>query len=246
VFRGNRRTCLIHVMPTEQMSRRQASGTNGEALRARWRRWMPRIHAEIRDLVISRHIFSTVADMVNKNESSRKHFDYHSWSIRNYAFCLSVSIRRLMDNDPRSVSLARLLDELSRNAQVVTRESHRCLWPARMRAAADPTFDGIAGVGEGHLPPGVPRHDLAQLGKAHRRTRMLVNKQLAHLDQRNLQRKPPSIAEMQDVVSLFEETFRKYGLLLKAWDPQYLPTWQYDWTSVFEVRWKADNRWLAH
>lgn len=223
-----------------------ARASSGQALRARWRRWLPRIHREIQDLVISRHIFTTVGVIVRANEAAGRPSDYHRWSVRNYGFGLAVSIRRLLDKDGRSISMARLLDELSVNAMVVTRESHRHLWSKRVRAAADSTFDRIAGVEADHLPPSVPRRDLAKLWKAHKRIRVLVNKELAHLDQRNLKRRNPSIAEMQEVVSLFEETIRKYALLLKAWDPRYLPTWQYDWTSIFEVPWKTNNRWLAH
>jgi hypothetical protein len=244
----------------------------GAICRARWRRWVSRLEDELQSLLISRQTFTRVADIVHSNPRIQTPYHFHVWLVHNYVFALSVRIRKLMDPGKRkrirklmdpgkrkgkeSVSLLRLLKEIEDSPGAITRRSFLRQSRGEIRRAMGKEFDHIAGSGEPSLPAWVPREDRERVEQAHRRIRRWVNKRFAHLDQRNLSLRPPTLDEMNDVVDLLAHTFLKYRLLLKRGsyrlDParikhpvrrydlsSILPVLQDDWTSVLEHPWIA-------
>jgi len=210
-----------------------------KTLRRKWRRWVKRIERDVLDLIIARHIYEEIGTVVRANPDIQRPSDVHSWIARNYGIATVVGIRRLTDTRSDSVSLARLLSDIASNAAAVTRESHVSHYPAHLRRAGEHWFDKFAGPGNDTLPTSVPQRRLRQLKAAERRIRQLVNKQIAHLDQKNVRRKPILFEEIHDVVTLIERTVIDYNVLLNAASPQptLLPTWQYDWMRVFYQPW---------
>lgn len=210
-----------------------------KSLRQKWRRWLKRIERDVLDLVIAQHIYEGIGTIVLSNPAIQQPSDVHSWMSRNYGIATVIGIRRLTDTDPRSVSLARLLLDLAANPNAVTRESHVCRYRLDLRGAGEHWFDEFAGKGENTLPPKVPSRHLRQLTEAERRIRQLVNKRIAHLDQRNVRRKPVQFQEIHDVIRVIERTVIEYKLLLEGASPQpsLLPTWLYDWWEVFYQPW---------
>ncbi len=91
----------------------------------------------------------------------------------------------------------------------------------------------------GSHPPSIPtrlgHHTVSLVDRVHR----LVNKQIAHLDQKNVKRKRITFQQIHDVISLLDRTVVEYNLLLNGASPQpsVLPTWDYDWMRVFYQRW---------
>ena len=90
-----------------------------------------------------------------------------------------------------------------------------------------------------HSPPRFLLRHLRELRDAARRVRQLVNKRIAHLDQKNVRRKPVTFQDIHDVIGLLDRTVVEYKLLLNAVSPQpsILPTWNYDWWEVFYDPW---------
>ena len=198
-----------------------------KVMRARWRRWLKRVEADVIDLLIAKHIYKGVGKIVLANPVIQRPGDVHSWISRNYGTAAVIGIRRLTDIDTRSVSLARLLSDISSNAQAVTRESHVHRYnQAGLRDAGSLWFDKFAGKGTKTLPPLVPSGHLRQLQAAERRIRQLVNKQIAHLDQKNVRRKPIVFREIHDVSDMIDGMVVNYNLLLFGSSPQpsLLPT----------------------
>jgi hypothetical protein len=226
--------------------------------RTKWRRWIARLEDEFHSLLMARATFDTVHGIVRSNPRIQTPYHFHVWLVHNYVFAVSVRIRRLMDLGTRkgqeSVSLLRLLKEIENSSSAMTRRSFLWRCHGEIRAAMGEEFDRIAGSGRASLPSAVPRRDRERLERAHRRIRRWVDKRFAHLDQRNLSLKPPTMDEMNRVVDLLAQTFLKYRLLLRSsscildpgrvHDPvrwydrkSLLPPWQEDWTSVFEQAW---------
>lgn len=224
---------VFYEMAAQTLRSKQAA-----SIRARWRRWMSRIHIELADLVISNHIFIEVRDIVRANKHIQSPYDFHRWLVNNYAVATGIGIRRLMDPRKDVVSLYRLLKDIGDSSGVVTRKSHVSFYSQDTRHLGHRFFDSIAGRGQMCLPSHIPIADLKRLKLAHKRIRTLVNKKFAHLDAKNLQLKPPTVDEAHDVVSLFEKTFHKYETLLTGNSPiTLLPAWQYDWKTVFVHPW---------
>jgi hypothetical protein len=143
-----------------------------------------------------------------------------------------------MDQRADSISLYRLLDEIRRYAEVVSRRSYVAMFPAYLRESAHRQFDAEAGVGKPYLSSSKVGSDLRALLRAHYRIRVIVNKRFAHLDQRNLRRRPPKMEDIEAVARLFERVLLRYQVLLTAkGQTGLLPVWQYDWTSVFREPW---------
>jgi hypothetical protein len=195
--------------------------------------------------VICRHFFNTVGQIVDAHERIREPFDFHWWIIYNYIVTTSVSIRRLMDPRLDTISLYRLLKEIEANPGEITRRSFVSRYPAFIRQSAHRTFDKLAGSRSMSFPPLCARLDRQRLYREHRRIRTWVNKNFAHLDQKNMRldqknmrRKPPTLDELHSAVALFEEVFLKYRLLLTGIDSNtLLPIWQHDWTTVSREPW---------
>jgi len=211
-------------------------------LRRKWRRWLTRIEDELTRLVISREIFTGVRDIVLPNPKIQNPSDFHDWLIHNYFATTSVAIRRLTDEDSRSVSLTRFLKDLEKHSAAVTRLSHVCRYPAWIKEAGNTCFDHLAGRGRQSLDPAIPHGDLEQIRDAEKRIRRFVNKRIAHLDKRNRRFRPQQFNELDSVIGVLERMFLKYKLLLTARDATTLvPTWTYEWRSIFREPWIRDS-----
>ena len=210
-----------------------------KVMRQKWRRWLKRIERDVFDLLIARHIYEGIGAIVLDNRDIQRPGDVHSWMSRNYGTATAIGIRRQADLRSDVTSLARLLKNIADNADAVTRESHVSHYPARLRDAGDAWIDNFAGPARQALPSKIPLRHLRELRDAAGRVRQLVNKRIAHLDQKNVRRKPVTFQDIHDVIGLLDRTVVEYKLLLNAVSPQpsLLPTWNYDWWEVFYDPW---------
>lgn len=218
------------------------SNQKNAQLRRKWKRWLERIEVELTELLISRHIFEGVREIVLDNKSIQSPGDVMNWMAKNYAHTTAIGIRKLMDpsRDPKkpSVSMFRLLEEIKKDHKAMTRKSHVHWYRKGIKHVGEAFFDEVAGAGAASLPSSVAKTDLKKLSQAERRIRVFVNKRVAHLDQKNTRRKAPTFGELRDVLPILEETYRKYKLLLTAHcSNPLLPIWTYDWKEVFYRPW---------
>ena len=206
--------------------------------RRRWRRWIKRLEPEVKELVVSMHIFTETRAIVAANREIQTPDEFHDWWSRNYAWAASVRVRQVCDVDPRSVSLVRLLKDIARTPGSITRRCFARPYRAEIQWVAERRFDTIAGKGAVRLPASVPAKDLKQLRQAESRIRVFVNKQVAHLDRMNRRRKLPKYSELHGAITLIERLYVKYERLLLSRGPgKLLPTWLDDWRSVFRKPW---------
>lgn len=209
-------------------------------LRRKWRRWVKRLRPEVQDLVVSRYIYEVLGRIVQANKLVQSPNDFHTWVSRNYAFTAAVGVRRLADltQPRRTISMAILLDDIARHPAAITRTSHVRRYSPDMRDAGEWWFDKFAGKGEKTLSSSIPTEDLRQITSAQQRIRVFVNQRIAHLSKRNTRRLPLKLREVHDTIGLIERTYLRYTILLEASaPPTLLPTWQYDWKSVFYRPW---------
>ena len=153
----------------------------------------------------------------------------------------AAAVRRLTDNRLDSISLVRLLKEISEDPSVVSRRSFVSRYQKSMRSSAHQKFDQLAGN------PGAPflakknvDKDLKELLTVSARLRKFVNKRLAHLDQKNKLRKLPTFNDLHFIMKTLERIGSKYRFLLTASTTQDEPL-PPNWDTIFFEPWKSDS-----
>lgn len=158
-----------------------------------------------------------------------------------YTVTQAVAVRRQLDRDQRSVSLANLLADMAEHADVMTRARHLALWGdgEDWQEPANRNFDRFST--EAALDPAVPSADLAELESVAEIMRRYVNKAVAHLDQDGLD-ELPTYSDLNAAIDLIGELLRKYTSLLEATIIGELePVIQYDWKAPFRHPWLPDE-----
>jgi hypothetical protein len=170
-----------------------------------------------------------------------------------YAQTQAMAVRRQADRHPNAVSLAKLLSEVTEDAEELTPEWWIGLWDipeddeyerAYARGQWNDEFGGQVG---NHLDPAVPAADLKRLHEGSKAVKKHVDKHVAHSeDPGPLPRDPGSAAptatltlnEVHDVVDLIGEVFTRYYSLFEAAGMATLePQIQHDWLAPFREPW---------
>lgn len=213
--------------------------TRNPRLFKKWNRWLDLIYADIQGLLVNQHIFREVQTIVKANPKLQIPSSFYEWMGVSYAASIAVGIRRQLDTDSRSVSLARLLMEMRQRPGIITRRRFRSFYRGHPVAEqfSNRDFDRLAGRGKDHVGIGIFKGDLSRLKQAGRRLRRFVNKRVAHFDQRKF-KNPPTYKEVDQCLEVMETLLKKYVLMLRAEaHMNILPTWQYDWKAIFRVPW---------
>jgi hypothetical protein len=235
-----------------------------EAAFQRWTRWIDSIHKDVTDLVIGRHIFWQVQDIIKANQRIQIPSSFYGWVGMAYAAWGPMGVRRQLDMDDRSISLRRLLTEIVSMPQVLSRGRYISIYSAKLAGGAPApssqsggipksgayaidiaeaediasrSFDQYAGQRNEYIPARETKRDLQELLTQTQMIERFATKKVAHLDE-----KPPTTLptfdELDACVALLERLVLKYELILTASAPQsLLPTWQYDWKAIFYEPW---------
>jgi hypothetical protein len=190
-------------------------------------------------LVVSKRTYEATGEIVRKNSAVQSPGHFHDWLSRNYGLAAASGVRRLTDQRRDSVSLKRLLQEMSTAPQVLNRRSFIALYQPAVRHIGERSFDRITGVrGSAHFPKSIIDKDLMKLDRAVKRIRRFVDTRLAHLDQKNNFRKLPTFNDVSAAVDLIYALSKKYYFVLKAIEKPE-PVIEDNWTDVFKQPWSA-------
>ncbi|MEK6676844.1 MAG: hypothetical protein AABZ47_14465 [Planctomycetota bacterium] len=216
--------------------------TRHATLNRKWRRWIKLLEDELGTLLDSRHIFRGLKAMVLDNEAIQKPRAFHDWVTRNYCIATWIGIRRLMDEDRRSISVIRLLNDIEKNADYLTKESYVRRYPLHSRKAGEQSFDRNAGNRVDRLPVTVPQTDRDDLKKRLHRLERFITKRIAHYDIGSDRRAIPSMATVDSALDRLDKILMKYMLLIKGSAPQTAgaESWTFNWTDIFHVPWISD------
>jgi hypothetical protein len=209
--------------------------------RRQWRAWIQRIHSELDYQNISRRTFEGVGKIVLANPKVQEPSHFHEWLGRNYGLASAAAVRRLTDNRSDSISLVRLLTQISQDPAVLSRKSFVSMYPRSMRELAHHKFNQCTGSQNSlYLPKKIVDTDLKEVRRVSARLRQFVNKRLAHLDQRNNLRKLPTFNDLHSVMKTLERIGSKYRFLLTATETHEDPL-PLNWDAVFLESWKESS-----
>jgi len=212
--------------------------SDSDALFQQWKGWLDTIHIDVRELHVNRHVYRTVIDIVKANPSIQTDDTFYGWMTTNYVAGQVIGIRRQLDNRTDSVSLARLLREVIKNPQVLSRERYLAFYKADFPDEyARRNFNNLAGGGHDHVNPESIASDLSLLKDKAEKIGKYASKKIAHLDEAGYE-ELPTCDDLDNCLDYLEKLLKKYINLFTADSRiRILPTWQYDWTEIFQVPW---------
>jgi hypothetical protein len=120
-------------------------------------KWTAWIEGPIRNDIIGMHhkrqIWRQLGDMLTKNPRvANTPSTLWDWMGETYTTTQAIGIRRQADRDPRTCSLARLIEEMRDDAPRLTRAHFLSLWDQQhdewMMRRAEKAFDALAGAAD--------------------------------------------------------------------------------------------------
>jgi hypothetical protein len=207
-------------------------------IRQQWLRDLDQIEKEIIGLLIDRQTLRAIRDIVNANDRVRRNGTAAEWMFRHYALATVLAIRRQLDRDSRSVSLANLLIAIRDDAWALSREHYLQVCNARsgpLRKVHDRDFDRYAGKGS-HADTRQLEKQLREIDKLAEGVRSMANKVVAHADRRGVA-KPPTYGDLDRCLDRIADLVRTYKLLLTGTETVMEPIDATGWTDVFRYPW---------
>jgi len=184
----------------------------------KWILWINEIRSDTENMLLNMEIHRQYLEIVRLNKEIQSPPDFHEWTMRNYGSYIVMAIRRQLDNDSDVVSLRRLLSEMKRFPQVLSKQWFRSLYKSAtetihipLESFADGDFEENAGNME-HFDPSI----------AHRtKVKTII-----------------TFSEINKFLDEFESIVKKYVLLLTASGySSLIPVPQYDWLTIFTKAW---------
>jgi hypothetical protein len=206
----------------------------------RWTEWLETILEDVQNALIYRKIFAEVRAIIDANPRIQKASSFYEWMAGVYADSGLMAVRRQVDLDERSVSLARLLIDIRKSPQVLSRARFVALYRPEMQGAAEREFDSYVGAGAQHVDPKDVQTDLSALKKRTEDVEHYGTKRIAHLDEKG-PTTVPTMGELEAALDLLRALLRKYMLLIRAVS-YHEPEWVYDWKAIFREPWIPPGR----
>jgi hypothetical protein len=185
---------------------------------------------------MDRHIYKEVLTIARGNPAVMDApGDFFEWMRRLYILSMTITMRRLVDRDRRTVSFVRLMEEIADHPEILSRDRFVRGYPPHLRGREG--FDRFCRPGARHVSRAIINGHKRRLLREQRRLRDYVNKHVAHTDRRPM-RQMPTFEELDAWVDLLEELLTDYVLLLEGKGlTDVLPVWQHDWKAPFRVPW---------
>lgn len=204
-----------------------------------WDEWLEIIYTDIQELVIRRHIFWEVQKIIRANPRIQKSSSFYTWMGSVYAVVASIGIRRQIDKRKDVISFYRLLFEIRRKPEVLSRKRYVSLYrePEIRARGADRHFDRFAGRGKPHVDPRIVEKDITDLTAITSKIKDYANERVAHFGKTG-PKMVPVYKDLDECIDVMEDLLIKYWALFRAETIRaLLPTWQFDWKEIFREPW---------
>jgi hypothetical protein len=210
----------------------------------KWLRWMDVIKREVQDLVMAKRTFHEVQQLIKDNPALHQSNSFYDYLSRTYVSHVIMGLRRQIkcDKDNKSISMARMFEELIESPQVLTRSYYVGLYKdSVVEIFADKDFNKFATPEAPHLDPTLVDADLTKLRAALKRCEDFADKRVAYRDRR-VPEELPTFYEVDACIALLDELYVRYHMLFHASHmDSLLPTRQYDWKAIFCVPWISQD-----
>ena len=200
-----------------------------------WGEWIMVIHEDVENTILNRHIRQEVAAIIDANPRIQIPSSFYEWMAAVDSESGLMAVRRQLDKDSRSISLARLLGEIVRYPHVLSRERFVGLYGPEHQNLAHQEFDRNVASGANQIDPTVVQTDLDAFEDRTRDVERYGTKRVAHHD-REGPKNIPTFQELDVALDLIHALRVKYLFLLQA-QTYNEPVWTYDWKAIFREPW---------
>jgi len=216
-----------------------------ENRRERLTEWIGCIENNVAEAIVNQHIYWEVQTIIRDNPQLQSVSSaFYVWMDSTFVHSTALAIRRQLDKDRNSISIRRFLEELRSRPELISRDYHRSLYsrPEYNREHADYlanyTYDRHVGAGASVLDATTIEQELSALLDRSQVLHHYADRVVAHYDARGLTQPRPKFNDLENCLGLLEKLVLRYMLLLKGVSQEsLLPTFLYDWKSVFRVKW---------
>lgn len=163
-------------------------------------------------MLVKQDTHNTIFKVVSNNRQLHQSNLLYSHLFHTYMSYILISLRRQLKVDNRSISLRRLLLDISDNISELS--------------SASTGRDDIEG-------------EIQQLLQVSRSIEDYVDKRIAHADKREV-KAFPSPTEIDECIRLLKSLHKKYHSILKGENVELMPA-IYDWTDIFRIQWIQDK-----
>ena len=205
-----------------------------------WLLMLNQIEDSVSKLLENRFFFRKFMNIVEANPELPENNYFIVWIWENYLYNAAMGVRRLVDKNPKSISLYLLLKDIMDRPEILSRERYTALFKdtgfANDYYYINQGLDKLIGKGRDHIDPADVEQDKKILVDRTEVLKTYVNKTLAHLDKEKL-KKLPTIKDLDDSIDLIVKLVQKYYAIFHAGGVDLQPVPQRPWKNIFEVPW---------
>lgn len=219
----------------------------------KWDQWLIAIHEEVLALHRNRGVFLGVQEMIRMNPGLHRSSSFYGFLGGIYSQASVMAIRRQAEDNKQSISMGRLLREMSEHPSFLTRARFRAMYPDKESVivceangahveemelgVADEDFNRFAAPGADAIDPGLVKKDREVLEQKAAICSDYADERVAHYDA-NPTAATPRFQDVNDAIDFLGELVTKYYLLFRATGITSLdPVFQGDWRSIFREPW---------
>jgi hypothetical protein len=213
-----------------------------DQLSQKLRKWLEEIGDELGDLLSGRVIFRRLKEIVKSNENIQSPAILHNWIADNYVAKMCTGIRKIVDKK-ESVSLYRLILQIKKNPDVITRDyfiSQSKDEFGKKMGTAGKGFDKFAKPHEQRVDSERLNNDLQKLKEGTRLIKDFTDQWIAHWDENRDNVQMPTFVDLDKALDVIDKVWCDYSLLLKCHAPisgTCKPTIGDDWEAPLRHPW---------
>lgn len=206
-----------------------------------WKGQFNVIKQQITGLALRRFIYREVTKLIQEDPRLQVRSAFYDWMRAVYVTDMTVSIRRLIDWDKRTVSFIRLIEDIKQHPDVISRRRFTHPYKNLIKQYGHRDYERFAKPGHNMLDRRVIENHRRMIVRSQKRLRRYLNTQIAHTSKNQL-RKFPTYSDLEKCLDTLESLLREYALLFEQVAiVQAAPVIQYDWKAPFRVAWLQDK-----
>lgn len=232
----------------------------------KWLRWMETIHDQILGLLRDTSVFWEVQEIIRTNPRIQKPGAFYRYLGRTYLSHALAGLRRQIKPNKDSISFIGLLNDIASNPEHLSQSFYRSLCSnpdvpdiyqieseGKTRLAEAGISDSsqlkkliivndfaqYADASGKHVCPQMVEADRDKLKLEVEACQGYADRRIAHWD-KDEPEDVPTFGELDECLKLLDKTYVKYHVLFYAeWIDTLMPTYQYNWKTVFLEPWLA-------
>lgn len=144
-----------------------------------WKRQFKVIKNQINELALRRFIYREVTKLIQTNPRLQVRSAFYDWMRSVYVTDMTVSIRRLVDWDKRTISFIRLMEDMKRHPEVISRRRFTHPYKNFMKQFGHRDYERFAKPGQNILDRNVIATHRRTIVRSQKKIRDFVNN---HID----------------------------------------------------------------